>query len=96
LREGLTRPQRLTGLLLLLELQLPLLHLLQHLLRRFHPRLIRRGWRLFRFRGRLVCGIIFRRFRFVRLTWPARVWTVRLLCDCRRIRGSIIGSSFCH
>ena len=46
-------------LLLLLQLQLPLLHLLQHLLRCLHTGLIRRGGLLFRLSGRLIrCGIV--------------------------------------
>src|ERR1700680_3741887 len=50
---------RLAGLLLLLlHLQLPLLHLLQHLLRSFYPRLLRRSRLLFRLGRGLVGSIV--------------------------------------
>ena len=44
--------------LLLLHLQLPLLHLLQHLLRSFWCRLVRSGSWLFRLSGGLILAVI--------------------------------------
>ncbi len=52
--------RRLSRWLLLLQHQLPLLHFLQHLLRRLHSRLIRRSGGLFGFGRSLVRGGIVR------------------------------------
>jgi len=109
-RNGRARNGRLLPRLLLLELQLPLLHFLQHLLWRLYGGLIGRGRRLLLFRlgGRLVrrvIRIVVGRFRRI----PARFWqwcpwiarvlhdpALRLFCDRGIIWACVVLWVFCH
>jgi hypothetical protein len=74
-------------LLLLLHLQLTLLHFLQHLLRRLHGGLIRRGRRLlllFRLGGRLIRGVIRIVVRGIRVgLWQPCSWISGVRSDSR-------------
>ena len=108
-RNGCARSVRLPLLLLLLKLQLALLHLLQHLLRRFHDGLIRRRWGLllllFRLGGRLIRGVIRIVVRGIRVrlwqpcSWISRVRHdsgLRLFRDRRIVWACIVLRTLCY